>query len=111
MQHNEVNDELGDLASKALTPSAVRAGPLISKGSTADEATASATKPPSHQSNVSHPNSQKGDVNRGDLLLLGFFARSTDTIVDVLITDMDAKSHCSKDPHKVLAGQERQKKA
>ncbi len=40
LRHNEVNDELGDLASKAMTPSAVRAEPLITKGSTADETTA-----------------------------------------------------------------------
>jgi hypothetical protein len=31
-------------------------------------------------------------------------------VIDVRITDTDAKSHHSKDPHKVLAGQEKEKK-
>jgi hypothetical protein len=31
-------------------------------------------------------------------------------IIDVQVTDTDAKSYCSQDPHKVLAQQERKKK-
>ncbi len=57
-----------------------------------------------------HPNSHKGDGDCGNLLIRGLFARGTDTIVDVRITDTDAKSYRSKDPHKVLAQHERKKK-
>jgi hypothetical protein len=63
-----------------------------------------------HEQCIPHPNSRKGNGNRGDLLLCGFFAGGTDTIIDVRITDTDAKSHHLKDPHKLLAGQEKEKK-
>jgi hypothetical protein len=55
MRHNEVNDELGDLASNAMTPSAVQAEPLISKGSTANEINAQDALPPVQC--MPHPNS------------------------------------------------------
>jgi hypothetical protein len=109
LQHNEVNDELGDLATKAMTPSAMRAKPLILKGSTPDDIMAPADKPPVQR--ISHPDSRSnGDGKRGDLLLHGLYAHGTDTIVDVRITHTDAKSYHSKDPHKVLAKHEHKKK-
>jgi hypothetical protein len=40
--------------------------------------------------------------DRGDILIRGLWARGTDCIIDVRITDVDAKSQRSKDPHKVL---------
>ena len=40
----------------------------------------------------------------------GFWARSTDCIVDVRVTDTDAKSYRNKTPAKVLAMQEEEKK-
>jgi hypothetical protein len=91
-----------------MTPSAMQAEPLISKGSTADEDKTPVAKPPIQC--IPHPSSCKGDGDCGDLLLHGFFAHGTDTIVDVCITDTDAKSHHLKDPHKVLAVQECEKK-
>jgi hypothetical protein len=42
-------------------------------------------------------NSQKGDGDCGNLLICGFFARGTNTIIDVRIMDTDAKSYHSKD--------------
>jgi hypothetical protein len=54
--------------------------------------------------------SRSSNEERGDLLIRGFWARGTDTIVDVQATDTDAKSYRSRDPHKVLAAQEREKK-
>ena len=51
------------------------------------------------------------DEDRGGMLMIrGLWARSTDCIVDVRVTDVDAKSNRSKDPHKVLAAHEREKK-
>jgi hypothetical protein len=71
----------------------------------ADETKAKATEKPEVQRL-----SRSGDEDRGDLLIRGFWARGTDAIVDVRVTDTDAKSYCSRDPHKVLAQQEREKK-
>jgi hypothetical protein len=52
----------------------------------------------------------KGE-ERGDVLIRGFWARGTDCIIDVRITDTDGKSNRSKDPYKVLeAHDEREKK-
>jgi hypothetical protein len=43
-------------------------------------------------------------------LVRGLWARGTDCIIDVRITDVDAKSQRSKDPLKVLEAHEREKK-
>jgi hypothetical protein len=48
--------------------------------------------------------------DRGDILIRDLWARSTDCIIDVRITDVDAKSNRSKDPAKVLAAHDRGKK-
>jgi hypothetical protein len=48
--------------------------------------------------------------DRGDILVRGLWARGTDCIIDVHITDVDSKSQRSKDPHKVLEAHEREKK-
>jgi len=52
------------------------------------------------------PDNDKG----GDLLIRGFWDSQMSTIVDVRITDTDAKSYCTKDPAKVLEQHEREKK-
>jgi hypothetical protein len=46
----------------------------------------------------------------GNILVRGLWARGTDCIIDVRITDVDAKSQQSIDLHKVLEGHEREKK-
>ncbi len=48
--------------------------------------------------------------DRSDLLLKGFWARGTKCIVDVRVTDTDAKSYCKRAPAKVLESQEKEKK-
>jgi hypothetical protein len=52
----------------------------------------------------------KQSEDRGDILVRGLWARRTDCIIDVRITDVDAKSQRSKDPLKVLEAHEREKK-
>jgi hypothetical protein len=104
LRHNEFNEELCDLASKALAPSAGRVELMIHSRRTAEENTAKEPKPP-----VQRLSRSTGE-ERGDLLIRGFRARGTDLIVDVRVTDTDAKSYRSRDPHKVLATQEREKK-
>jgi hypothetical protein len=104
LRHNEINEELCDLASKALAPSAVRVEPMIQNRRAAEEAKAKDTKPPVQRL------TRSSDEDRGDLLIRGFWARGTDAIVDVRVTDTDAKSYRSRDPYKVLAQHEREKK-
>jgi hypothetical protein len=50
------------------------------------------------------------DELRGDLLIRGFWGRGTDCIIDVRVTDTDAKSNLNKDPAKVLEAHEKEKK-
>jgi hypothetical protein len=92
LQHNKIDEELCDLASKALAPSAVRVEPMIHSKCTAEETKAKDPKPPVQR--------LSGSTNKewGDLLILGFWARGTDAIVDVCVTDTDAKSYRSRDP-------------
>ncbi len=100
--HNEIRDELVHLAGKALTPSAIRDEPLIRPCRNADKENTCPTRPTSEKP------ASKDD--RGDILLRGFWARGTDCIVDVRVTDTDAKSYRHRDPAKVIATQEREKK-
>jgi hypothetical protein len=48
-------------------------------------------------------------VSDEKLFCTGLWARGTDRIIDVRITDVDAKSQRSKDSHKVLEAHEREK--
>jgi hypothetical protein len=86
-----------------LIPSAIRLKLVIKSGGFADD-----NKAVDPKSAVQHLCS--GDKEQGDILIRGFWARGTDAIIDVHVTDMDAKSYRSKDPHKVLAPHEKEKK-
>jgi hypothetical protein len=106
-RHNEIRDELSDLASKAFFPSAVRDEPRIHT-SRASETRSSPGKPASPAVKRLFQNNRTED--RGDILVRGLWARGTDCIIDVRITDVDAKSQRSKDPLKVLEAHQREKK-
>ncbi len=111
IRHNEIGDELADIASKALTPSAVRDEPTIYPHGCASENVKKAQETPSaSKSPIVRPKSLSCDEDRGDLLIQGLWARGTDCIIDVRVTDLDCKSNRSKDPHKVLAQHEQAKK-
>jgi hypothetical protein len=92
-RHNEIRDELSDLASKAFIPSAVRDRPKIlfirpvEKKAALDQPNPSVT--------CNHSKTQGED--RGDLLIGGLCARGTYCIIDVRVTDTDANSNRSKD--------------
>jgi hypothetical protein len=101
-RHNEIRDELIHLASKAFTPSAVRDEPLIRGRSTENVNLCS-------PSETSDKQPTKQD-DRGDILLRGFWARGTECIVDVRVTDTDANSYKTRDPASVLKSQEKEKK-
>jgi hypothetical protein len=105
-RHDEIRDELIDLASKTFSPSAVRDEPKIQKS----------RNPEVKSDEENKDNSMKRlfrnnrNEDRGDILIRGLWERGTDCIIDVRVTDVDAKSNRSKDPHKVLAAHEREKK-
>jgi hypothetical protein len=104
-RHNEIRDMLADLASMALIPSAVRSEPLIHTRCPADKMSdMDQTNPP-----VTRNLHKKRDELRGDLLIRGFWGRGTDCIIDVRVTDTDAKSSLSKDSAKVLEAHEKEK--
>jgi hypothetical protein len=100
MRHNEIKDELCDLLTKALVPSAVRNQPRIY---------------PIHHPAVPTPTKAEPDPvrrinslvddDRGDILIRGFWARGTDRV-----TNTDAKSQHHKDPDKMFSQHKREKK-
>ena len=96
-RHDELNRELASLASMALKESAIRAEPEINPSASITNSTK--TKDATDTS---------GD--RGDLLIRGFWENGMDAIIDVRITDTDAKSYASRDPKKILLSQEKEKK-
>ena len=51
---------------------------------------------------------KEGD-ERGDVLIRGLWARGTDCIIDVRVTDLDETSNISRDPDKVLESHEKEK--
>jgi hypothetical protein len=79
--------------------------PMTQTRCSAEEAKAKATEKPEVQCL-----SCSGDEEHGDLLIHGFWAHETDAIIDVHVTDTDAKSYHSLNPHKVLAQQDHEKK-
>jgi hypothetical protein len=106
LRHNEIRDELADLAAKAIIPSAIRNEPLIHTSCPAVKMPDLVPAHPAVTRNL-HKNREE---TRGDLCIRGFWTRGTDCIIDVRVTDTDAKSNLSRDPAKVLETHEKEKK-
>jgi hypothetical protein len=104
-RHNEIRDELSDLASKALAPSAVRDEPKIHTCRNPEEK----SDKENQANSVKRLFRNNRDEDRGDILIRGLWSRITGCIIDVRITDVDAKSNRSKDSDKVLEAHEREK--
>jgi hypothetical protein len=96
---------LSDLASKAFTPSAVRDEPKIHIGRSTEQNAEEQSSSP-----VSRNLRKNRNEDRGDVLIHSLWANKTDCIIDVHITDIDAKSNRTKDPMKVLETHECEKK-
>jgi hypothetical protein len=96
-RHDKINRELASLTAMALKESEIRAEPEIN---------------PSASITDSDKNMNATDSNgdRGDLLIRGFWENGMDAIIDVRITDTDAKSYASRDPKKTIQSQEKEKK-
>jgi hypothetical protein len=103
-RHNEIRDELVDLASRAFTPSAVRDEPKIYPCRPAVELRTTDQQPV-----IRNLRKHQGE-ERGDVLIRGLWQKVTDAIIDVRITDLDAKTDIYRSPMKVLAQHERAKK-
>jgi hypothetical protein len=106
-RHNEIRDELSDLASKALSPSAVCDEPKIHTCRSREVKSDEENKENSGKRGLFRNNRNE---DRGDILIRGLWARGTDCIINVQIADVDAKSDRSKDSDKVSAAHERKKK-
>ncbi len=85
--HNELRDELADLAAHAFTPSAVCNESLIHPCLPHTPVTPLASAP-SASSPPPHPPSD----DQGDLLIHVLWSSSTDCILDVCIIDTEAKA-------------------
>ena len=106
-RHNEIRDELVNLAGKAFTPSgAVRDEPLIKPGRVKESEKDTPTKDTSQEKTEQ---TATGEDERGDLLIRGLWTRGTDCILDVCVTDTDTKSFSKRDPTKELESQEKEK--
>jgi hypothetical protein len=90
--HNEIRDEPVDLASKALTPSAVRDEPRIHTSCPAELLTTT------DQNLVIRNLHKRQGEERGDVVIRGLWQQGPDAIIDVRITDLDAKSNISRAP-------------
>ena len=123
-RHDEVRDEVADLAVRAFTPSSVRYEPAIHPHSGTGTRGKSNNSPhsPNTSTNDSHssqatsnPQARRSAVEtdserRGDILIRGLWARGTDAIIDVRVTDTDQKSYQKRTPAKILHAQETEKK-
>jgi hypothetical protein len=105
-RHNEIRDELVNLASRAFTPSAARDEPLI-HGCATEKVK---TSPGKITTQNNHEEAATREDERGDLLIRGFGTAGTGCILDVRVTDTDSKACCKRTPFKVLESQEKEKK-
>jgi hypothetical protein len=101
-RHNEIRDELFDIATKAFPPSSVRDEPKINP--------CRVVEPENSPASVDRNLAKNNGEERGDLLIRSLWANGTDCIIDVRMTDTDAPSYRNREPVKVLESQEREKK-
>ena len=101
-RHNAIRNELSFIASKALTPSAVRDKPLIHPGRPTQKDT-----PAMDPTATTNPSIND---DRGDILIGHLWANNVNCIVDVRVTDVDAPSYKNSKPTNVIRSQETAKK-
>lgn len=93
-RHDEVAEELSFIETTSKNHTEVRDDPEIHVG----------------KSNEGTNDERLGNGERGDLLIRGLFSKQLDCIIDVRITNLEAKSHRGKKPQNVLENKEREKK-
>jgi hypothetical protein len=96
IRHNEVSDELSDMAVRAFQTSAVRDEPKIHQCRPANGGKSCATL--------------IDNEDRGGVLIRGLWKKGTDCILDVRVMDTDATYYALKPSDKVLEAAEKLKK-
>ena len=96
-RHDDVAAEWGEMCARALKPSAVSDEPYIHTGRDSQ-------RTQGDEDTVIDKNL------RGDIGVHGFWKTGQSTIFDVRITDTDCAAWRDRDPHKVLAQHEKEKK-
>ena len=94
IRHDDTRDEAGGLAAMALTLSNVSYKPQIFYGRDV-----TAGKPNNTQNNGSYA---IGDEARGDVKVHGLWDKGSDCILDIQVTDTNARSYQSISLEKVL---------
>ena len=108
-RHNELRDEVSDLAGKAFTLSHVRADPLIFAGCAVKRLKAK-TAGASGSTDQDGAPPPEATEQKGDILIRDLWQNRTDSIHDMRVVNTDAKSHSTKPPEKCLQEAERGKK-
>jgi len=101
-RHDKIRDEFRDLLAHVFSPSRIRCEPMINPA----PMRANGTK-----THVPSASSSSGFLNadRGDLLICGFWEGSTDTIIDIRVTNLESKSYKNLPPKNALERQEKEK--
>ena len=97
LRHNELAKEWHRLCAQALTPSAVSDEPLIHSGRDL-------------QAGIKGKGQEVPPAERGDVAAVSFWSHGTTAIFEIRITDTDRPTYCKRDPVKVLAAHEKEKK-
>ena len=100
-RHDEIKDELAELATLATSSIRVRDEPFIKIGRDT-EGTGLPTHANIDSSKPNPPTGKEKDTLRGDVLIHGLYDRSTSCIIDVRFTDTDQPSYLSPTPHNSL---------
>ena len=102
LRHDDVADEAGELASLALTPSRVSYEPEIFSGKDVEAGQGCDGCAANPQSAGKKKSNVAGDEARGDVAVHGLWKRGQTCILDIRVTDTDAKSYSASTSAKVL---------
>eukprot|EP00957_Ditylum_brightwellii_P008930 676140-Ditylum_brightwellii.AAC.1 len=105
-QHNEVQNELVRVSTQAYSKSVVHDKPYIKNGCKCENDAASQNSPVT----VFPTLTDKDGKLWGGVSIRGLWQRQMDVIIDVRVTNLDAKSYLSKMVKKCLEDQEKEKK-
>ena len=109
-RYDDYRDDLGLVAGQAYSPSSIRDDPRVKKGRETEDRSKKLDPQDAQVTTITNKDKQKDDGLYGDLLIRHLWQSNTDTIIDVRITDTDAKSYISRPLESVLEGQEKEKK-
>ena len=101
-RHNELRDEVSDLAVKAFTPTHMRDNTKIFTGR---KVQGGGEGKATRKGNESPPPYEGGE--KGDLLIRDIWTQETDSIHDMRVVSNDAVSYQSKTPEKCMDANKR----